>query len=104
VARRKKPKSTTVPLIIQQNTLAASPVALLIDGENVIAPDLFCSGISMMDSLDLSGDFSVMGKGISAIFVKRQLELMSELTPKILLLTGTCLTSDCQWGHLHWLL
>jgi hypothetical protein len=27
-------------VIIQQNTLAASPVALLIDGENVIAPDL----------------------------------------------------------------
>ncbi len=40
MARSKKPKSTTVPLIIQQNTLAASPVALLIDGENVIAPDL----------------------------------------------------------------
>jgi len=43
MARRKKPKSTAIPLIIQQNTQAASPVApvaLLIDGENVIAPDL----------------------------------------------------------------
>jgi NYN domain len=40
MARRKKPKSTAIPSIIQQNTLAASPVALLIDGENVIAPDL----------------------------------------------------------------
>src|SRR5437870_10874324 len=40
MARRKKSKTTATAPPIQQNTLAASPVALLIDGENVIAPDL----------------------------------------------------------------
>jgi hypothetical protein len=43
MARRNGSKKTTTPVIIQQNTLAASsvaPVALLIDGENVITPDL----------------------------------------------------------------
>jgi len=38
--RRKKSKTTAAASPIQQNTLAASPVALLIDGENVIAPDM----------------------------------------------------------------
>ncbi len=43
MARRKKSIKPAPPLIIQQRVLAASaiaPVALLIDGENVIAPDL----------------------------------------------------------------
>src|SRR6266852_9038872 len=40
MARRKKSKTTATAPPIQQNTLAASPVALLIDGENVIAPDM----------------------------------------------------------------
>ena len=38
MTRRKKSKTTASSG--QQNTLAASPVALLIDGENVIAPDM----------------------------------------------------------------
>lgn len=40
MARRKKAKTTVTTLLIPQNALAASPVALLIDGENVIAPDM----------------------------------------------------------------
>src|SRR5438270_8784232 len=40
MARRKKSKTTATASPIQQNTLAVSPVALLIDGENVIAPDM----------------------------------------------------------------
>ena len=40
MARRKKTKTTATTSIAPQNTLAASPVALLIDGENVIAPDM----------------------------------------------------------------
>lgn len=38
--RRKKPGATATMPAIQQNTLATSPVALLIDGENVIAPEM----------------------------------------------------------------
>jgi hypothetical protein len=40
MARRKKAKTTATTSLIPQNALAASPVALLIDGENVIAPDM----------------------------------------------------------------
>jgi len=40
MARRKKSKTTVTTSLIPQNTLAVSPVALLIDGENVIAPDM----------------------------------------------------------------
>lgn len=40
MARRKKSKAPATVPVIQQKTLASSPVALLIDGENVIAPDM----------------------------------------------------------------
>ncbi|HVB62772.1 MAG TPA: NYN domain-containing protein [Ktedonobacteraceae bacterium] len=40
MARRKKSKITATMPVIQQNILATSPVALLIDGENVIAPEM----------------------------------------------------------------
>src|SRR5437588_11910496 len=40
MARRKKSEAPATAPVIQQNTLASSPVALLIDGENVIAPDM----------------------------------------------------------------
>jgi NYN domain len=40
MARRKKSKTPAATPPIQQNALTASPVALLIDGENVIAPDM----------------------------------------------------------------
>jgi len=40
MARRNKSKTTATTSLTPQNTLAASPVALLIDGENVIAPDM----------------------------------------------------------------
>src|SRR5947209_9020573 len=40
MARNKKTKTTATASLTPQNTLAASPVALLIDGENVIAPDM----------------------------------------------------------------
>src|SRR5712692_9173408 len=40
MARSKKSKTPPATQSIQQHTLAASPVALLIDGENVIAPEL----------------------------------------------------------------
>jgi NYN domain len=40
MASRKKSKTTVTTSLNLQNTLAAYPVALLIDGENVIAPDM----------------------------------------------------------------
>ena len=40
MARNKRTKTTATTSLTPQNTLAASPVALLIDGENVIAPDM----------------------------------------------------------------
>jgi hypothetical protein len=40
MVRRKKSKTITTPSLSLQNTVAASAVALLIDGENVIAPDM----------------------------------------------------------------
>jgi hypothetical protein len=40
MARKKKTKTAVITSPAPQNTLAASPVALLIDGENVVAPDM----------------------------------------------------------------
>ncbi|HEX6479191.1 MAG TPA: NYN domain-containing protein [Ktedonobacteraceae bacterium] len=40
MARNKKTKTAATTSLTPQNTLAASPVALLIDGENVIAPEM----------------------------------------------------------------
>lgn len=53
MVRRKKSKTTATPSLTLQNTPAASAAALLIDGENVIAPDMIAH---ILDEASKMGD------------------------------------------------